>query len=101
MVVVDIIYDFVKIIYYQGRRGIKQHKKAWKCHLPELRVTTPSLSNKFSTPKQWRKRNLFLRVPIYGTFVVNWSSRTASNRYYVYVNMMLSVFLHRFGFVVE
>ena len=77
---VVIIYGFVKFIYMVRLSSRKQHKKAWKCHLPELRVTTPSLSNKFSTPKQWRKRNLFLRVPIYGTFVVNWSSRTASNR---------------------
>ena len=93
MTKVVIIYVFVKIIYSVCLPSRKQHKKAWKCHLPELRVTTPSLSNKFSTPKQWRKRNLFLRVPIHGTFVVNWSSRTASNRNYVFVNMMLSVYL--------
>ena len=47
---VVIIYVFVKIIYIVSMLSRKQHKKAWKCHLPELRVTTPTPSNKFSTP---------------------------------------------------
>ena len=43
------IYGFVKIIYGVCLPSRKQHKKAWKCHLPELRVTTPTPFNKFSS----------------------------------------------------
>jgi len=80
---VVIIYGFVKIIYSVCLPSRKQHKKAWKCHLPELRVTTPTNSDKFSTPNKWRKKLVLELVSLKGTEVVNWSSRTASNRYYV------------------
>jgi len=55
MVIVENIYDFVNILYYCQWVMKNNMKKAWKYHLPELRVTTPTNSNKFSTPNHWRK----------------------------------------------
>lgn len=60
----------------------RRHKKSVETALPELRVTTPTNSDKFSTPKLWRTETSLELVPLSGR-VVNWSSRTASDRYYV------------------
>ena len=47
---VAIIYGSVKIIYRAKRKPRKRHEKSVECRLSELRVTTPTPSNKFSTP---------------------------------------------------
>ena len=59
---VVIIYGFVKIIYSVCLPSRKQHEKSVETSLPELRVTTPTPSNKFSTPYPIRQfENLFLK----------------------------------------
>jgi hypothetical protein len=47
---VVIIYGFVKIIYTIQLRIRDRHEKSVENSLSELRVTTPTLSNKSSTP---------------------------------------------------
>ena len=78
------------IVIYHSPTLLDDTKKAWKFPLLELRVSTPTPSNKSSMPCKTRPfRNSFLRVCPLGTIVEILEFKNCFESLLFYVNVLL------------